>query len=78
MDQTIADLPGEEPPGNLPPYLLNWEPLEIEHLPLQVALLTMEMAALVQRLTAAETALGALAAIGLLTGQERCQGPADG
>ena len=35
----------------LPPYLNNTEPLEPEDIPLQVALLTMEMAALRQKLS---------------------------
>lgn len=37
---------------SLPPFLLNWEPLELDQLPLQVALLTMELAAVRQRLDA--------------------------
>jgi hypothetical protein len=41
---------------DLPPHLLNWEPMEPEHLSLQVALLTMELAALRPRLAALEMA----------------------
>lgn len=47
----------------LPPFLLIWEPLEAEQLPLQVALLTMEAARTETRLRAIEAALGALAAV---------------
>jgi hypothetical protein len=36
----------------LPPYLHNTEPLEPEDIPLQLALLTMEVAALRERMTA--------------------------
>lgn len=49
-------------PPWLPSFLAEWEPMEIEDLPLQVALLTMEMAAQSRRLRTLETALGALAA----------------
>jgi hypothetical protein len=34
----------ELPPYDLPPYLLRTEPMELEDIPLQVALLTMEIA----------------------------------
>jgi len=33
-------------PQSLPPYLLRTDPMELDDLPLQVALLTMEVAAL--------------------------------
>jgi hypothetical protein len=39
------------PDQDLPPYLRQTEPLELEDLPLQVSLLTMEIATLRQRLT---------------------------
>lgn len=44
------------PDPDLPPYLRETEPMEPEFLPLQVALLTMEVVALRARLTALETA----------------------
>jgi hypothetical protein len=46
----------------LPPHLAapNWEPLEPEHVPLQVALLTMELAQLRPRLGAIERDLDRL------------------
>jgi len=40
-----------ETPVLLPPYLNNTDPLEVEDLPLQVALLTMELARLRTELT---------------------------
>jgi len=47
-----------EPPSYpLPSHLLIWDSLEPEHIPLQVALLTMELAALLPRLAALESAL---------------------
>jgi hypothetical protein len=56
----------------LPPHLAhpNWEPLEPEHIPLQVALLTMELASLRPRLGAMERALDRLIA-GLESSLER-------
>jgi len=45
----------------LPPFLREWTPLEIDQLPLQVALLTMELAAIRQRLDRLATVLIALA-----------------
>jgi hypothetical protein len=55
------DMPTSNP---LPSHLLIWEPLEPEHVPLQVALLTMELAALVPRLAALEAALERLETTG--------------
>ena len=43
--------------SDLPPYLRNTEPMEPEAIPLQVALLTMELAALRHRLAVLEMAL---------------------
>jgi hypothetical protein len=51
--------------SDLPPYLHNTEPMEVEDLPLQVALLTMEAAAM--RSTLTETAL-TLESMGRLAG----------
>lgn len=45
----------------LPPYLHNTEPLEPEDLPLQTALLTMEMASFRRKLAALSQGLGDLA-----------------
>ncbi len=42
----------EQPDSFLPPFLLNSEPMEPEDIPLQVALLTMELARLRQDMTA--------------------------
>ena len=39
-----------------PPFLLEWEPMQHEELPLQVALMTMELCAIRDRLTALEAA----------------------
>jgi hypothetical protein len=44
-----------------PPYLMNTEPLELEDLPLQVALLTMEVASLRDKLMAATRLLEEMA-----------------
>ena len=44
-------------PYQLPSHLLHWEPMEPEDQGLQVALLTMTLAALVPRLAALESAL---------------------
>jgi hypothetical protein len=45
------------PDETLPPFLRETDPMDIESLPLQVALLTMEMAALRGRLERLETAV---------------------
>lgn len=53
---------------------LNWEPMELDHVPLHVAILTMELAALKPRLAALETALERLARTGsTATGVGTCQ-----
>lgn len=52
------DMPTRYP---LPSFLLNWDPMEPEHVPLQVALLTMELAALTVRLVALAEAIERLA-----------------
>ena len=41
-------------PSELPTFLRNWDPMEVEDLPLQVALLTMELATVRQALKAAQ------------------------
>jgi hypothetical protein len=53
-------LPPLSPTIERPPYLLNTEPLELEAVPLQVALLTAEMDYLRQRLSRAEATLSYL------------------
>ncbi len=52
----------------LPPYLLRTDPMEVDDLPLQVSLLTMELAAQRERLTELTAELDRLA---------RWQGPTD-
>jgi hypothetical protein len=47
-------------PSELPTFLLNWEPLEAEDMPLQVALLTMELATVRQALKATQADLAAV------------------
>jgi hypothetical protein len=44
----------------LPTFLRNWDPMEPEHLPLQVALLTMELATIRQAVNALQSDLSAV------------------
>lgn len=47
-------------PGSLPPYLHNTEPLEAEDIPLQLCLVTMEVASLRAKLEALSRGLAEL------------------
>jgi hypothetical protein len=54
MDQT------ESNPPDLPGFLRNWDPLEAEAIPLQVALLTMELASIRQSVRALQSDMSAV------------------
>lgn len=59
----------------LPPYLLETEPLELDDLPLQVSLLTMELAAQRQQITSLTQRLAALRVIiGTDDDESECDG----
>lgn len=47
----------ETPPDSLPPFLLNTDPMEPEDMPLQLALVTMELARLRTDLSVLRAAL---------------------
>jgi hypothetical protein len=57
----------------LPPYLLETEPLEAEHLPLQVSLLTMELASQRQQIATLTQRLNALRVI-VAIDEDECDG----
>ena len=56
MDQNLPDQSQSE----LPTFLRNWEPMEPEDIPLQVSLLTMELATVRQALKATQQDLEAV------------------